>query len=99
MQDKIIAAIAAYLEGKMSPHYAAATANMVGCPSCQDFCQEIAAEIAAAIAAMVEAGELNDSQYTDDFLKWRKDKDRVLSTPKEISQAVDCDYSDFDTPF
>ena len=38
----------------------------------EGFCKELARDLAAAIAPLVEAGDVDDSQYTDDFLRWRE---------------------------
>ena len=64
MQDKIIAAIAAYLERNEDTIYDTFRNKTKY--------NTIATEIAAIIAPLVEAGESDDSQYTEDFLKWRE---------------------------
>lgn len=65
MQDKIIAAIAAYLEKNTLIEYVSGESDF------QTRYQFAAEQIAAAIAPLVEEGEPDDSQYTEDFLKWR----------------------------
>lgn len=76
MQKEIIAAIAEYLY-----HFTESTDKLKKVrflkavrhdKTREDFLQEIAAEIAAAIVPLVKAGGVDDSQYTDDFLKWRE---------------------------
>lgn len=64
-QEKIIQAIAEYLEKMITPHYDGITSDMVGSPTCDVFCQEIARELAAAVAPHMEAGAVfyDPSEY------------------------------------
>lgn len=88
MQDKIIAAIAAYLEKETNVKYGflkqpervefGGSLNP-GHYTHTGFCQEIATEIYTAIAPMVEAGEVEsevkvdrDELYTEKFKEWRE---------------------------
>lgn len=78
MQDKIIAAIAAYLEGTCRDASNEKTIFLnfgslnSGHYTFEGFCKELATEIAAAIAPLVEAGEveLNRKKYNKSFLDW-----------------------------
>lgn len=72
MQDKIIAAIAAYLEGTCRDASNEKTIFLnfgslnPGHYTFEGFCQEIATEIATAIAPLLEAGELDWKPKVDD---------------------------------